>query len=116
MPRVYLALVAFLMFSAISYAQQGCCSLHGGVCGCCDAAPRDVGPALGDFGRESLDRFADDFELADRRIVSVGLGHEFVMAHGSIALDLLDGIEHVLQVGFVSAHRGTASDRTCSRI
>lgn len=36
------------------------------------------------------DRFADDFELADGRIVPVGLSHELVIAHGGIALDLLD--------------------------
>lgn len=55
-------------------------------------------------------------ELADRRIVPVGLGHEFVIARGGIALDFRDSIEHVVQVGFVSAHRGMASERTCSRI
>jgi hypothetical protein len=39
--RIYLALVIFLATSAISYAQQGCCSHHGGVCGCgcCDGTP-----------------------------------------------------------------------------
>lgn len=41
MRRFYLGLVTFLIFSSLAYAHSGCCSSHGGVCGCacCDGSP-----------------------------------------------------------------------------
>lgn len=41
MPRYCLAILIFLATSAAAYAQQGCCSHHGGVCNCacCDGTP-----------------------------------------------------------------------------
>jgi hypothetical protein len=39
--RFLLFLVVFLAISALAYARSGCCSSHGGVCGCacCDGSP-----------------------------------------------------------------------------
>jgi len=38
---LFLSILLTLAFSAMSYAQSGCCSHHGGVCGCtcCDGTP-----------------------------------------------------------------------------
>jgi Fibronectin type III domain len=39
--RLYLALITFLICSVAANARSGCCSSHGGVCGCscCDGTP-----------------------------------------------------------------------------
>jgi hypothetical protein len=65
--------------------------------------------------RDSLDRFANDLELTDYRVLPVRRGDELAVANCDVALDLPDGVEHMLQVERVAVHSGTASERTRSR-
>jgi hypothetical protein len=73
------------------------------------------GRRLKEIGRDSLHRLTDNFKLADHRVLPVRLGHELFVPNLDVALDLPDGVEHVLEVEVAPAHSGTASERTRSR-
>lgn len=61
-----------------------------------NTAPGDIRSALKSFRRDSFDSFTDDLELPDYRVLPMRGGHEFGVAHGNIAFDLPDSVEHVL--------------------
>lgn len=60
-----------------------------------NTTPQYLRMSIAELHRQQLCSLADDLDLTDRCIVSVGLGHESVMAHACVPLDLLRGIKDV---------------------